>query len=164
MAVWLVLRLLFLGTTGLAVVAGIKITFFAIFAGFQHQWNMLKGIQLILMVLVGIQCPVLKKKIAKTSKNYQFLTQLVQKCGPYGPHPKQKTFFLFAEITKPYHKLCFQKLYFIKISCFGWVKSYEYFSIFCDSFLLKSIISPAVTHTHTHAHTHTHTHCYLHSK
>ena len=37
MAVWLVLRLLFLRTTGLAEVAGIKITFFVIFAGFQHQ-------------------------------------------------------------------------------------------------------------------------------
>ena len=67
---------------------------------------MLKGIQLILIILVGTQCPVLKKKIAKTSKNYQFLTQLVQKCGPYGPHPKQKTFFFFfADITKPYHVL-----------------------------------------------------------
>ena len=78
-----------------------------------------------------------EKKIAKTSKNYQFLTQLVQKCGPYGPHPKQKTFFFFCRDNKT-------------ISCFGWVKSYEYFSIFCDSFLLKSVISPAVTHTHTH--------------
>ena len=143
MAVWLVLRLLFLRTTGLAEVAGIKITFFVIFAGFQHQWNMLKGIQLILIILVGTQCPVLKKKIAKTSKNYQFLTQLVQKCGPYGPHPKQKTFFFF---------FCRDNK---TISCFGWVKSYEYFSIFCDSFLLKSVISPAVTHTHTHTHTHT---------
>ena len=47
-----------------------------------------------------------EKKIAKTSKNYQFLTELVQKCGPYGPNPKKKTFFFFfSEITKPYHVL-----------------------------------------------------------
>ena len=40
----------------------------------------------------------------KTSKNYDFLAQLVQKWGPHGPRPKQKTIFL-SEIIKPDSKL-----------------------------------------------------------
>ena len=42
---------------------------------------------------------VLKKPLKKI-----FLTQLVQKWGPHGPRPKQKTTF-FSEITKPHLKL-----------------------------------------------------------
>ena len=49
--------------------------------------------------------PVILKKIAKTSKNYYFWTQLMQNWGPHGPHPKQKTVFFFSEIIKPDPKL-----------------------------------------------------------
>ena len=41
---------------------------------------------------------------AKTSKNYYFLDQLVEKWGPHGSHPKQKTIF-FSEIIEPDPKL-----------------------------------------------------------
>ena len=57
--------------------------------------------------------PVLLKKIAKTSSNYHFLAQLVQKWGPHGPRPKQKTIFS-SEITKTDHKFS-KTFYFIKI-------------------------------------------------
>ena len=42
--------------------------------------------------------PVVLKKIAKISKNYYFLAQLVQKWGPHRPRQKQKKIF-FLEIT-----------------------------------------------------------------
>ena len=84
------------------------------FAGF--QWIML-GIQLILKTLIEIQW--FWKYFAKTSKNYYFLAQIVQKWGPHGPRPKQKTIF-FSEITKPDPKLS-KTFYFNKMSCFGWV-------------------------------------------
>ena len=32
--------------------------------------------------------PVVRKNFAKTSQNYHFLAQLVQKMGPHGPRPK----------------------------------------------------------------------------
>ena len=48
--------------------------------------------------------PVVLKEIAKTSKNYHFLAQLVQKWGPHGLRPNRKQFF-FTEITKPDPKL-----------------------------------------------------------
>ena len=59
--------------------------------------------------------PVVLKKIAKTSKTYNFLAQLVQKWGPHGSCQKQKTFFFFSVIAKPDHKLS-KPFYFIKIS------------------------------------------------
>ena len=62
--------------------------------------------------IIGIQ--YLWKKFAKTSKNYYFSTQLVQKWGPYRPHPKQKT-IIFSEITKPDSKLS-KPFYFNKTS------------------------------------------------
>ena len=77
--------------------------------------------------------PVVLKKIAKTSKNYNFLAQLVQKLDPHGPRPKQKAFF--SVIAKPDHKLS-KTFYFIKIS----YVLVECFSILCDVFLLKSVI------------------------
>ena len=43
--------------------------------------------------------PAVLKKIAKTSKNYNFLVQLVQKWGSHEPHSKQKAIFS-SEITK----------------------------------------------------------------
>ena len=42
---------------------------------------------------------VVVKKMSKTSKNYYYSAQLVQKWGPHGPRPKQKSFF-FSEIKK----------------------------------------------------------------
>ena len=36
---------------------------------------------------------VVVKKMSKTSKNYYYSAQLVQKWGPHGPRPKQKSFF-----------------------------------------------------------------------
>ena len=60
--------------------------------------------------------PVVLKKFAKTSKNYHFLAQLVQKNSCHGPHPKVKNiFFFFSEIIKPNHKLS-KTFYFNKIS------------------------------------------------
>ena len=44
--------------------------------------------------------PVVLKKIAKTSKGYHFLAQLVQKMGSPWATPKTKK-SVFAEITKP---------------------------------------------------------------
>ena len=44
-----------------------------------------------------------QKKIAKTSKNYNFLAQLVQKWGSHEPCSKQKTIFS-SEITETDHK------------------------------------------------------------
>ena len=57
---------------------------------------------------------VVLKKFAKTSKNYHFLAQLVQKWGPMGSTQNRKHFF-FSEIMKPDHKLS-STFYFIIIS------------------------------------------------
>ena len=78
-----------------------------------------------------------KKKLLKPLKITNFWPNLCKNVVPMGHTQNKKLFFFFCRDNKT-------------ISCFGWVKSYEYFSIFCDSFLLKSVISPAVTHTHTH--------------
>ena len=80
---------------------------------------------------------VLKKKLLKPLKINILLVQLVQKWYLHGPRPEQKTIFL-AEITKPDHKLS-KTFYFIKYHMF-WL-SYECFSILCDAFLVKSVIS-----------------------
>ena len=80
--------------------------------------------------------PVVLKKIAKTSKNYNFLAQFVQKWAN-GPRPKTENIF-FSVIKKTDHKLS-KTFYFIKISYV--LADYECFSIVCDVFLLKSVIS-----------------------
>ena len=51
---------------------------------------------------------------AKTPRNYHFSVQLLQKWGPHGPRPKQKT-IVFAKITKTDRELS-KTFYFIKIS------------------------------------------------
>ena len=60
--------------------------------------------------------PVVLKKFAKTSKNYHFLAQLLQKRGPHGPRAKQNTIF-FSEIKKADYKFS-KPFYFNKISYF----------------------------------------------
>ena len=89
------------------------------------------GIQLILKTLIGIQ--QFRKNFAKTSKNYYFSAQLVQKWGPHGPCPKKK--FFFSEIEKPDPKL--PKPFILSKYRMFWL-SYECFSILCNAFLLKS--------------------------
>ena len=66
---------------------------------------MLKGIQLILIILVGTQCPVLKKKLLKPLKITNFWPNLCKNVVPMGHTQNKKLFFFFAEITKPYHVL-----------------------------------------------------------
>ena len=48
--------------------------------------------------------PVVVKKMSKTSKNYYYSAQLVQKWGPHGPCPKQKSFFFFRNKKNSFQK------------------------------------------------------------
>ena len=47
---------------------------------------------------------VVVKKMSKTSKNYYYSAQLVQKWGPHGPRPKQKSFFFFRNKKNSFQK------------------------------------------------------------
>ena len=57
-------------------------------------------------------------------------------------HAQNKKTIFFAEITKPDHKLSktYQNLSSLSKYCMFWL-SYECFSILCDAFLRKSVIS-----------------------
>ena len=84
-----------------------------------------------------VDCDSSEKKIAKTSKNYNFLAQLLQKWCPYEPRLEQET-ILSSEITTPDHKLS-KTLILSQYHIFR--LSFKCFSILCDAFLLKSVIS-----------------------
>ena len=64
-----------------------------------------------------------------------FQPTLCKKVVPMG-HAQNKIFF--TEITKPHHKL--SKRFILTKNHMFWL-SYECFSISCDAFLLKSVIS-----------------------
>ena len=98
------------------------------FAGF--QWNMLVD-------SININNfnwnPLVPKKFAKSSKNYHFLAQLVQKWSLRGPQPQQNIFF--CRNNKPDSKL--SKTFLSKCHMF-WL-SYECFFYFVWCFLLSVI-------------------------
>ena len=81
-------------------------------------WFQMKCQGMQLMLITNWNPIVLKKKIAKTLKNYQFLAQLVQKWGPHGPCPKdKKQLFCRSNKTRSYAFKNF--LFYQNIICFG---------------------------------------------
>ena len=101
----------------------------------RFQWNMLGN-------SIDIKNfnwnPVVLKFFAKTSKNYHFSAWLVKKWGPHGPYPKTKNNIYFR--NNKTRSLSFQNLFILTKYNMFWL-SYECFSISCDAFLLKSVIS-----------------------
>ena len=101
------------------------------FAGF--QWNMLGD-------LININNfnwnPIVLKNVAKTSKKLHFFgSTCVRKWGPCRPHPKQIIF-----LQKWQNQIIsFQKPFILSELMFR--LSYECFSILCDAFLRRSVIS-----------------------
>ena len=97
------------------------------------------GIQLILITLIGIQ--QFWKMIAKAPKNTIFWPNLCKNGVPMGHAQNQKTTFLQKQQNQI---ISFTKLLILSKYHTFWL-SYECFSIFCDVFFLKSVISSHIS-------------------